>query len=139
MTKGKIFEFIKEQKTAMISSVDEEGFPNTKAMLAPRKVEGNDFYFTTNTSSMRVGQYQANDKACIYFYKRGRFSYTGVMLVGTMQVMTDQAIKDEIWQDGDTMYYKNGKTDPDYCVLKFSATKCRYYNNLKTEWVGLCQ
>lgn len=33
MTKEQIFEFIKEQKTAMISSVDEEGFPNTKAML----------------------------------------------------------------------------------------------------------
>lgn len=33
MTKEQVFEFIKEQKTAMISSVDDEGFPNTKAML----------------------------------------------------------------------------------------------------------
>ena len=43
MTKKQIFEFIKEQKTAVISSVDENGFPNTKAMLAPRKIDGNDF------------------------------------------------------------------------------------------------
>ena len=133
MTKEQVFEFIKEQKTAMISSVDENGFPNTKAMLAPRKIDGNDFYFTTNTSSMRVSQYNANEKACIYFYKRGRFSYTGVMFVGTMQVLKDQSIKDEIWRMGDTMFYKKGKTDPDYCVLKFTATGGRYYSNFKSE------
>ena len=137
MTKEQVFEFIKEQKTAMISSVDDEGFPNTKAMLSPRKIDGNDFYFTTNTSSMRVAQYNANEKACIYFYKRGRFSYTGVMLVGTMQVLTEQSIKDEIWRTGDTMFYKKGKTDPDYCVLQFTALKCRVYKDLKTAWIDL--
>ncbi len=137
MTKEKVFDFIKEQKTAMISSVDENGFPNTKAMLAPRKIEGNDFYFSTNTSSLRVAQYRQNEKACIYFYKRGRFSYTGVMLVGTMQVLTDQSVKDEIWHLGDSMFYKKGKTDPDYCVLKFTAQKCRFYKDLKTQWVDL--
>ena len=45
-------------KTAFIGSVDEQGYPNVKAMLQPRKREGiKVFYFTTNTSSMRVRQY----------------------------------------------------------------------------------
>ena len=130
MTEKQIFEFIKEQKTAVISSVDENGFPNTKAMLAPRKIDGNDFYFSTNTSSMRVSQYNADEKACVYFYKRGRFSYTGVMFVGVMQVLTDQGIKDEIWRTGDSVFYRKGKTDPDYCVLKFTAQKCRVYKRV---------
>ncbi len=137
MTKERVFEFIKKQKTAMISSVDDKGFPNTKAMLSPQKMDGNDFYFSTNTSSMRVAQYNANEKACIYFYKRGWFRYTGVMLVGTMQVLTEQSIKDEIWRAGDRMFYKKGKTDPDYCVLKFTALKCRVYKDLKTVWIDL--
>lgn len=34
-----ITEFIKKQKTAFIASVDEDGFPNLKAMFAPRKTE----------------------------------------------------------------------------------------------------
>lgn len=137
MTKEQVFEFIGKQKTALISSVDREGFPNTKAMLAPRKMDGNDLYFSTNTSSMRVAQYSVDEKACVYFYKRGWFSYTGVMLVGTMQVLTEQSIKDEIWRAGDTMFYKRGRTDPDYCVLKFSALRCRVYKDLKTAWVEL--
>ena len=137
MKKEQIFEFIKEQKTAFISSIDSDGFPNTKAMFAPRKIDGNDFYFTTNTSSLRVAQYDLNKKACIYFYKRGRFDYIGIMLIGTMQVIKDQCVKDEIYKTGDTMFYKKGKTDPDYCVLKFSAIKCRVYKNLNTMWVDL--
>ncbi len=137
MTREQVFEFIKKRKTAIVSSVDGEGFPNTKAMLSPRKIDGNDFYFTTNTSSMRVAQYNANGKACIYFYKRGLFSYVGVMLVGSMQVLTEQGIKDEIWRRGDQMFYKGGKTDPDYCILKFTALKCRFYKDLKTVWIDL--
>ena len=33
----------------------------------------------------------------------------------------------------DTMYYPQGVTDPDYCVLKFTAVKGRYYSNFKSE------
>lgn len=133
ITKEHIYEFIQNQKTAFVASVDEDGFPNIKAMFTPRKIEGNCFYFSTNTSSMRTGQYMQNPKASIYFYHRGRFRYEGIMLTGTMEVLQDAAIKEEIWQPGDNIYYKEGVTDPDYCVLKFTAVKGRRYCDLKTE------
>ena len=113
---------------AIIGSVDEEGFPNLKAMLKPREQDGlRVFYFTTNTSSMRVRQYLNNPKASIYFYD-ARF-FRGVMLKGTMAVLQDSASKERIWQDGDTMYYPLGVTDPDYCVLRFTAQTGRLYEN----------
>ena len=130
---GQIVEFIQKQKTAFIASVDEEGFPNIKAMFVPRKIEGNCFYFTTNTSAMRTQQYLKNPRASVYFYNRGRFRYVGIMLTGTMEVLQDRDIKQEIWRNGDTMYYKQGVTDPDYCVLKFTAVKGRHYCDLKKE------
>lgn len=133
LTREAIIGFIKKQKTAFVGSVDEEGYPNMKAMFAPRKIEGNCVYFSTNTSSMRAGQFMKNSKASIYFYQRGRFKYEGLMLVGTMEVLQDEDIKREIWCTGDSMFYKQGVTDPDYCVLKFTAVKGRYYCNLKTE------
>ncbi|MDO5575033.1 MAG: hypothetical protein Q4G60_13750 [bacterium] len=73
---------IAKRKTAYISSVDADGFPNTKAMLPARKMVG---------------------------------------------------IKEECWRNGDTMYYSKGVTDPDYCILKFTATSGRYYANFKKE------
>lgn len=132
-TKEQLFEFMEAQKVSFVASVDDDGFPNMKAMLPPRKIEGNCFYFTTNTSSMRVRQYLENNKSSIYFFNKGRFRYEGVMLVGTMEVLTDEQSKEDIWRTGDTMYYKEGVTDPDYCVLKFTATKGRYYCNFKSE------
>lgn len=123
---------IDKQSTAYISSIDEEGFPNTKAMLSPRKREGiRTFYFTTNTSSMRVGQFRKNPKACIYFCDK-RF-FRGVMLKGTMEVLEDSESKEMIWLPNDTMYYPLGVTDPDYCVLKFTAKDGRFYSNFKSE------
>ncbi len=82
---------------------------------------------------MRTQQYMQNSKASIYFFNKGRFRYEGVMLTGTMEVLQDAETKKEIWRAGDTMFYRQGVTDPDYCVLKFTAEKGRYYSDLKTE------
>jgi general stress protein 26 len=123
---------IDKQGVSIISSIDDSGFPNTKAMLSPRKRIGiKVFYFPTNTSSMRVLQYEKNPKACIYFFDK-RF-FRGVMLRGTMEVLEDADSKEMIWKKGDTQYYAGGVTDPDYCVLKFTAQNGRYYSNFSSE------
>ena len=102
--------FVRSRKVALLGSVDENGAPNIKAMLAPRQMIGlREFYFSTNTSSAKVQQYRHNSKASIYFYHKGLIKYTGVM------------------------HYKEGKTDPNYCVLKFTAIKGRHYCDLQTE------
>ena len=133
ITQEYIKEFALKQKTAFIGSVDEEGFPNIKAVFVPRKIEGRCFYFSCNTSAMRTGQYQKNPKASLYFYNRGRFRYEGIMLIGTMEVLQDPQIKEELLEKGDTVYYKQGVMDPDYCVLKFTAERGRRYCDLQSE------
>ncbi|MDE6511148.1 MAG: pyridoxamine 5'-phosphate oxidase family protein, partial [Muribaculaceae bacterium] len=59
--------------------------------------------------------------------------FRGVLLRGTMEVLTDTTSKEMIWRDGDTEYYSEGMTDPDYCVLKFTATSGRFYSNYRSE------
>ena len=123
---------IDKASVAIISSVDEDGFPNSKAMLPPRKREDlKHIFFTTNTSSMRVRHYLTNPKACVYFFDK-RF-FRGVMLKGVMEVLHDSGSKEMIWRPGDEMYYPQGVTDPDYCVLRFTAQQGRYYSNFASE------
>ena len=130
----KIEKFIDKQKVSFICSIDKDNYPNVKAMLKPRKRVGlKEFYFSTNTSSMRVKQYRNNPKASIYFYHKGLIKYTGVLLKGKMEVLEDDKTKRSIWRRGDTMFYKKGVTDPDYCVLKFTAESGRFYEDLVTE------
>ena len=131
-----IARLIDSQPTAFVASIDADGYPNLKAMLAPRKREGiKTLWFTTNTSSMRVAQYRRNPKASVYICDQQNF--LGAMLRGRMEICEDPATKQMIWREGDTMYYSKGVTDPDYCVLKFTAETARYYSNFKTETITI--
>ena len=119
-------------KIVYLSYIDSRGFPTTRAMLAPREREGvRVFWFSTNTSSQKVAAFRKNPKGSIYFVDR-RF-FRGVSLSGTVEVLEDPESKERLWRRGDTMYYSRGVTDPDYCVLRFTAERGRYYRNFKSE------
>jgi general stress protein 26 len=119
---------INSEKTCVIGSVDSDGTPNIKAMLKSRKITGiKTFYFSTNTSSLHARQFQMNPKASIYFHKRFIF-HKGALLKGIMEILTDDNSKRMLWEKGDEKYYPAGVTDPDYCVMRFTALTARYYS-----------
>lgn len=121
-----------KHKVVYVSSMDEDGFPTTKAMFSPRFRKGiKELYFTTNTSSLRVQHFLNNPKACVYICDQ-RF-YHGIMLRGNMEVLFDDEHRELLWKQGDTMYYPQGIHDPDYCVLKFTTIDGRRYHQLKKE------
>lgn len=127
-----IGKMIDKASVSFLSYVDGDGFPITKAMLRPRERNGiKEIWFSTNTSSNKVRFFKENNKASVYFVDR-RF-FRGVSLVGTVELLETPEAKERLWQVGDKMYYKKGVTDPDYCVLKFTAVKGRYYSNFKSE------
>ena len=117
---------------SMVNYVDADGFPVSRAMLPPRERDGIAvFWFTTNTSSNKIRCFQANPQASLYFVDK-RF-FRGVSLVGSMEVLETAEAKERIWREGDTTYYPEGVTDPDYCVLKFTAIKGRYYSDFHSQ------
>ena len=127
-----IGKMIDKSSSSFIAYVDDGGYPITKAMLKPREREGiKTIWFSTNTSSQKVSCFKKNPKASVYFIDK-RF-FRGVSLIGTMEVLETAEAKERIWRKSDTMYYKEGVTDPDYCVLKFTAVRGRYYSNFKSE------
>lgn len=117
------------QKVAYVGSVNGEGFPQIKAMLAVAehgdvKVQ----YFSTNTSSKRAAQFLKEPKASVYYCDEANFK--GALFTGTIEVCTDHDTKAMIWHEGDEMYYPKGIDDEDYCVFKFTAETVNYYHGL---------
>jgi general stress protein 26 len=41
--------------------------------------------------------------------------------------------KKQHWKRSMKYIYKDGVTDPDYCILKFTATNGRYYSMLRSQ------
>ena len=122
---GEILKLIESSKNAVLTSIDEEGFPNARMMFA-RVHEGvRTHYFTTNVSSHHTNQLIANPKACVYYFNT--IYYKGLTLMGTVEVCNDFKTREKLWQPGDERYYPNGIEDEDYCVLKFTVERGRYY------------
>jgi len=117
-------ERLMNKRTAFAGS-EANGEPFIKAMIVERR-EGSTFYFCSNNGSMRTAQWKANPNACIYFV--GGPIYRGVMLSGKMEIINDPEVKRRLWRRSMKSIYKGGVTDPDYCVLKFTASKGRYYS-----------
>ena len=119
-----------------------EGFPEIRALLNlanPKKypklkgkaisVDGETLtiYLTTNTSSRKIRQIRANNNVCLYFTLPKQFK--GVSAIGTIEEVTDQAVKEDFWQFGWNIYYHKGPTDPDYTILKFTTKFMHCWGN----------
>lgn len=116
----------KNSGTAYLASINSEGYPVVRAMLVLEHDSFKTQYFSTNTSSGKVSYFQNNPKASVYYCEPQ--NYKGVLFVGEIQVCTDQKTKDFLWREGFECYYPKGVTDPDYCVLKFTAEQGSFYN-----------
>jgi general stress protein 26 len=113
---------------AMVGTNGNDGYPNIKAMIKMENEGLNRIWFTTNTSSTRVGQLSRNAKVCVYFVDMAQWK--GLMLVGDVEVLRDKASRERVWREGFEKYYPQGVSDPDYSVLRFTARTGNYYHAL---------
>ena len=132
--KKQIIKLVEGAKLAYVSSVDEDGFPNTKAMLSLQRDGLFTHYFSTNLSAKRTQRFMQNPKSCVYFCDQ-RF-FKGLMLVGNMEVLTDREHKAMLWRKGFERYYPDGIETQDYCVLKFTSNSGNYYHVLANHAFG---
>ncbi len=118
---------------AYVASINEQGFPQIKAMLVLEHESSRTQLFSTTLSSKRAQQFLKNRKASVYYCDGPQFK--GALFTGTMEVRTDRETKALLWREGFEVYYPKGVDDPDYCVLAFTAEMVNYYHGLSNTTV----
>jgi general stress protein 26 len=122
-----------------LTTIDRNGFPSTRAMLnlkneqqyphlAPlyeAEVNPLTVYLTTNTGSEKFGEIRQNAKACLYYCEPQNFH--GILLQGTIEIVTNGELRQKAWQKGWEIYYPKG--DSDYTLLRFVPEKLKTYTN----------
>ena len=133
---------IEESKAAILTTIDLNGSPITRAMFNLRnkeqfpefsdffKNQKNQFtiYISTNTSSSKIIHLNNNPKICVYFCDAEDFK--GLLLGGSAEFIEDMEIKGKLWLDWWTQYYSKGLKDPDYTLLRMEPTNARFYYKL---------
>ena len=124
----KALDLANKSTIAMLGTNGDDGYPNIKAMIKVENEGLRTVWFSTNTSSRRVAQLLRDPKVCVYFVDFE--NWMGLMLVGDVEILQDQASRERLWHKGDEKYYPLGVTDPDYTVLRFTAQWGNFYHRL---------
>ncbi len=127
--KKKALALIKSSKIAILATIDEQDFPNMRAMFNMDNDGLETILFSTNTSAKKIKQIEKNSKAGAYFFDETAFK--GLRLMGEIKVRQDQEVREKLWRPGFEMYYPKGVTDPDYCVLELTVKKGNYYQGFE--------
>lgn len=114
-----------EEPYCVLTLVDEDGFP-TSSVITAAKADGIRWLtFDTGLESNKAKRIAKCNRASVCFCGPDH----GINLVGTIEVVTDPAVKKEMWYDGMSNHF-SGPEDPNYCVLRFTTK--RY--NLFVDW-----
>lgn len=117
---SKAINLVSEAETAMLSSIDEKGYPRAVEMANIKTESLNLMYFATGTDSRKVKHYMKNPKAGVSYN-------SGISFVGEIEIVEDDSVKEELWQDWFIEHFPKGVMDPNYCVLKFTSKEAVIY------------
>ena len=123
-------EIMETAEVVYVSTIDEGGFPHTRAMFNlrnkaefPRQAalftdHQSDLmvYLSTNSSSKKLGQIRANPKVCLYYCLPA--SFRGLMLAGEIEIVDSSEVRKAFWNEGWERYYPSGPDDPDHTALR---------------------
>ncbi len=110
---------MRAEENAIISLVDEDGFPRTSA-ISNLKTEGIKYaWFATGLCSGKARCIQKNNKAGLCYCDGSN----NVTLMGKVEILTEAEIKKAMWLDWFIEHFPEGTEDPNYCILKFTTEK----------------
>jgi general stress protein 26 len=123
-------ELMEVVQDAYLSTVDDDGFPQTRVMGNLRNKEqcriaeelfaghNRDFliYMLTGDSSDKMQQIRANPKVSVYFCNSAEFHT--LLLVGNAEEIDDLDLKKRIWQDEWKIHWPGGPEDRELIMLK---------------------
>ncbi|NLO84980.1 MAG: pyridoxamine 5'-phosphate oxidase family protein [Clostridiales bacterium] len=109
-----------------LALINQEGYP-TVSTITPSKSDGiNWVTFCSGLGSSKAQRIEKCDRASLCFNKDGAYNIT---LVGTMEIITDPAVKKEMWYAGMSNHF-SGYDDPNYCIFRFTTKSY----NLLVDW-----
>ena len=118
----KAAQIVAAAEVVTVASIDENGYPRPVAMVKLKDKNGG-IYFSTGTSAAKTAHFKANSKAGISIVE----GENSVVYTGEMEIVTDQRVKESLWDDWMLSHIPGGVNDPQYCVLKFTPKSSTYW------------
>lgn len=112
-------------KDITIASIDNEGFPCPVPMSKISSKGCNEIWLATTANSVKVTDFKLNNKAGLCYSNYG----DSVGLRGIIEIITDDNIRKEMWQDWLIIHFPYGPTDPNFVLLHFIGKEATFWIN----------
>jgi len=104
----------------VVLSLNDENYYPISSTVTISKADGVKWLtFISDTDGNKAKRIAHSNKACVCLAS----SEYNITLVGTIEIITDPAIKKEHWQEVFTKYYNIDWQDPQHCILKFNTER----------------
>lgn len=104
----------------VMSLIDEEGYP-AASMITAAKADGFKWIaFCTGVGWNKPNRAKKDPRACVYLFDKESFS--GISLVGKIEVITDYDLNKQLWYDALGDFFKD-PADERLCVLMFKPER----------------
>lgn len=108
-----------------IASVDACGCPHPVPMSKIHTKGCNEIWLATGADSVKVADFRQNKKAGLCYVHYG----DSVALRGVVEIITDDTIRKEMWQEWFICHFPGGPTDPNYVLLRFVGSEATFWIN----------
>ena len=116
---AKANQIIKTCDAAYLGVLDENGCPHVSTVSTIKPEDIFTAYFATGLESNKTKRLLRDKRASVCYRAGGN----NITLVGEAEILTDQETKSRMWLDWFVHHFPGGETDPNYCVIKFTAQR----------------
>ena len=106
-------QMLRESEVVVLTSVNKEGYPRPVPMSMVKSADISTVWMSTGSDYMKTEDFRKNPKGGLCFYAQGN----SVCMTGDVEVITDQNVKQELWQDWFINHFPGGPTDPNYVKM----------------------
>lgn len=121
--KEKAMLLLQKSEVVILTSINREGYPRPVPMSKIKADGISVVWMATGKDSLKTRDFNQNPKSGLCFYASGN----SVALTGEVEVVTDEVVKKECWQDWFAEHFPLGPADPNYVILKFKANEGTFW------------
>lgn len=121
--KEKAKEMLQRSEVVILTSINEEGYPRPVPMSKIKSEGFSTVWMSTGTNSSKTKDFWVNPKAGLCFSE----NWNSVALTGEIEIISDEKIKKEMWQDWFINHFPEGVSDPNYILLRFQGNHATFW------------
>ena len=116
-------ELLQRCGTVVLASISKDGCPRPVPMAKVHTGRFGEIWMATGRNSLKTKDFARDPRAGLCFSEGG----DSVALTGTVEIVTDKATKEKLWQDWFIDHFPGGAADKNYVLLKFTGNQATFW------------